>query len=128
MTNNGKQKSVLIVEDDALQSLLLDKFISKLGYKVVGKTTQGEEAVKLAEKLKPDIITMDIYLEHDMDGISAVEHIHQQTLIPVIYITGNSDDYNLKRVQNTKFVDYLLKPITLESLRQPLEKASKIKW
>ena len=128
MATNGKQISVLIVEDDALQSLLLDKFITKLGYDIVGKTTKGEEAVEMAIKLNPDIITMDIYLEHDMDGITAVEHIHKEKIIPVIYITGNSDDYNLKRVQNTKFVDYLLKPITIESLRQPLEKASRIKW
>lgn len=127
MTKNGEEnKRVLIVEDDALQSLLLDKFISKLGYNVIGKTAKGEEAVDLALELEPDIITMDIYLEHDMDGITAVEEIHKSKIIPIIYITGNSDEYNLKRVQNTQFVDYLLKPITIESLRQPLIKASKI--
>lgn len=127
MAKKGENsRRVLIVEDDALQSLLLEKFVSKLGYNIIGKTAKGEEAVKLALELEPDIITMDIYLEHDMDGISAVEEIHKSKIIPVIYITGNSDDYNLKRVQKTQFVDYLLKPITIESLRQPLIKASKL--
>lgn len=110
--------TVLIVEDEVIQTLFLKKILKELGYKVIAKVTTGEQAVKVALEDSPDVITMDIFLEGKMDGISAVEEIHKHASIPVIYISGNSDKQNYERAKKTKFVDFLPKPISKSDLAQ----------
>lgn len=123
MKNQNGKIQVLIVEDDAFQALLVDKLIMKMGFLTMGKVASGEEAIKSALEKKPDIILMDISLEGEIDGITAVEKIKEKENIPVIYITGNSDSYNLDRAEKTGFVDYLIKPISGKMLEEPMEKA-----
>lgn len=114
---------VLIVEDDKLLALVEGKLISKLGYEVVGKAATGEEAIKLAIELDPDVIVMDISLKGDMDGVETVEEIRKQSSVPVIYLSGNTDDFNFDRAKRTDFVSYLIKPVTRIELEEPLEEA-----
>jgi CheY-like chemotaxis protein len=121
---NGS-KSVLIVEDDMILSMVLERMIVKLDYSVVGKTTTGQEAIDSALKLNPDLILMDIQLKDDIDGITAMAEIRNSLDIPVIYITGNSDDFNLSRAKKTDFIDYLIKPIQMSDLESSIQKAFK---
>jgi CheY-like chemotaxis protein len=115
-----KYLTVLIVEDDLIQTLLLKKIITELGFNVVDCVTSAEGAIKKTIQHQPDIITMDIILDGEMDGISAVENIQKQYEVPVIYITSNSDKYTFERAQKTAFVDYLSKPVSMESLSDSL--------
>lgn len=124
MGNQKKTNRVLIVEDDRFQSLLIKKLVTKLGYTPIGEVVSGEEAVEMALDLIPDVILMDISLEGEMDGITAVQRIREKRHIPVIYITGNSDSYNYDRAELTDFVDYLIKPISSKMLIGPLKKAT----
>jgi CheY-like chemotaxis protein len=126
MIDPRKNNRILIVEDDAFQALLVEKLITKLGYVSVGNAKSGEKAVEMALNLEPDIILMDISLEGEMDGISAVQEIKKKMEIPVIYITGNSDNYNLDRAEKTGFVDYLIKPISSSMLQDPLLRAGQL--
>lgn len=121
--NSSSIKNILIVEDEMIQSILLEKLIKSLGYKVVGKVTTGADAIKMALKLKPDIITMDISLQDDIDGIMATKSIQDKSMIPVIYISGNSDQYNYKRAEKTNFIDFIPKPVNKESLERSFSKA-----
>jgi len=125
MANQNKYKRVLIVEDDAFQALLVEKMISRLGYVTIGKAASGEDAISMAYELDPAIILMDIALLGDIDGITATEQIKKKKDIPIIYITGNSDSYNLDRAEKTGFVDYLIKPISSSMLEEPLQRACK---
>lgn len=120
-------KNILIVEDEMIQSILLEKLIKSLGYKVVGKVTTGADAIEMALKLKPDVITMDISLQDDIDGIMATKSIQDKSMIPVIYISGNSDQYNYQRAEKTNFIDFIPKPVNKESLAKSFSKAEEIK-
>lgn len=120
-------KNILIVEDEMIQSILLEKLIKSLGYKVVGKVTTGADAIEMALKLKPDVITMDISLQDDIDGIMATKSIQDKSMIPVIYISGNSDQYNYQRAEKTNFIDFIPKPVNKESLAKSFSKAEDIK-
>ncbi len=114
---------VLIVEDDKVLSLLLIKMMEKMDMQVVATVTEGREAIRCAKELNPDLILMDIMLEDDVDGIDAVSTLqNDQINIPVIFITGNSDAYNRERAEAIEFVDYLVKPISYNILKDSVDK------
>ncbi|MGK7370093.1 MAG: response regulator, partial [Candidatus Halalkalibacterium sp. M3_1C_030] len=83
---------ILIVEDDRLISLMLSKMVQKMGHEVLAVHAQGEQAVISTDELPVDLILMDIMLEGSIDGIEAMQEIQTKHDIPVIYITGNSDE------------------------------------
>lgn len=129
-SSNGSSKpikNILIVEDEMIQSILLEKLIKSLGYKVVGKVTTGADAINMALELQPDVITMDISLQDDIDGIMATKSIQEKSMIPVIYISGNSDQYNYQRAEKTNFIDFIPKPVNKESLAKSFSKAEEIR-
>lgn len=117
-------KGVLIVEDEMIIALMIEKMIQSLGHEVIDKVTSGEEAVKAAKNHDPDLILMDIRLQGEMDGIDAMSEIREYSDIPVIFITGNSDETYRKRVQDSNPLDFLTKPITLNDLSRSFSKAS----
>ncbi|MEO9884342.1 MAG: response regulator [Balneola sp.] len=116
-----KQKTVMIVEDDLILNLLYESYLEKLGYGAEGELVYGKTAIEVAKRIKPDLILMDISLEGDMDGIDAMLEIRKFSNVPVIYITGNSDPYHVERAKETKYLDYLVKPIEFDVLKESLE-------
>ena len=119
----NSSKSILIVEDDMILSMVLERMIRKLEYSVAGKEITGKKAIESANALQPDLILMDIQLKDDIDGIEAMHEIRHNSDVPVIYITGNSDQYNLDRARETNFIDYLVKPIQMSDLKTSINKA-----
>lgn len=120
---DANDKKVLIVEDDMLLSMVEERLVKKLGYQVIGKATNGEDAIEKMKEHHPDVILMDIILKGEMDGIETMKEIRHHSDVPVIYLSGNSDRFNYERAKKTGFSDYLVKPITLHDLREPFEKA-----
>lgn len=116
-------KKVLIVEDDMIISMVLERMVLKLQHEVVAKVITGREAIDAARHHSPDLILMDIQLKDDIDGITAMQEIRKTSAVHVIYITGNSDQYNLSRARRTDFVDYLVKPIQMNDLKISINKA-----
>lgn len=114
-------KTVLIVEDECIISILIEKLVQKLGYDVVGKVETGEDAVVAAIKLKPDIILMDIQLSGLLDGIQATHQIKENTNVSVIFVTGNSDLSTRERAMKTNPDAYLIKPVDMSTLKKHLE-------
>src|SRR5699024_1123289 len=117
-------KKVLIVEDDMIISMVLERMLQKLNFTVIDKVTTGKKAISLTSETELDIILMDIQLKDQIDGITAMEKIREHSSVPVIYITGNSDEYYLKRARNTNYVDYLVKPIQMKDLKKALQKVT----
>ena len=63
-----KKKQILIVEDERIVAEDIKMSLQRLGYSVPGTATSGEDAVKKAEEIRPDLVLMDIVLEGKMDG------------------------------------------------------------
>lgn len=118
----SKNKTVMIVEDDLILNLLYESYLEKLGYFAEGELVYGKTAIEVAKRIKPDLILMDISLEGDMDGIEAMLEIRKFSDVPVIYITGNSDPYHIQRAKETNYIDYLVKPIEFNDLRDSIDK------
>ena len=64
----------LVVDDAIFMRTILKKMLEEAGYNVVGEAGNGAQAIEMAQKLQPDIITLDITM-HEMDGIKAIEQI-----------------------------------------------------
>lgn len=80
--------SVLVVDDSGFFRKRLTEILNASGnIQVVGVATNGREGVELAEKLKPDVITMD-YEMPVMDGISAVKEIMKRRPTPVLMFSS----------------------------------------
>src|ERR1700730_2496326 len=67
---------ILVTDDAAFMRMQLKDMITKAGYEVVGEAENGNVAVELYEKLRPDLVTMDITMP-EMDGVSAVKEIRK---------------------------------------------------
>lgn len=111
---------VLIVEDEALVAMEIQECIEHLGHKVSGIADTGEQAVKLALSLKPDLIILDIRLKGRMNGIEAASIIQESAKVPVIFLTAYSGDEILKRAKITEPYGYLLKPVKEEQLESAI--------
>lgn len=113
-------KSVLIVEDDMILTVVLERYLKKLGCMVSAKAQSGEEAIDKAKEHGPDLIFMDIKLNGEIDGIEAMNKIREFSEVPVIYLTGNSDSATKERAQETQYTDYLVKPVMLPDIRNSI--------
>ncbi|WP_176719457.1 response regulator [Rhodohalobacter halophilus] len=117
-------KKILLVEDDGVQQVIMERFINKLGHTVLATVSEGAAAVESALKLKGvDLIIMDIKLGDELDGIDAMKEIRKKSDVKVIYITGNTDEITKNRAAETAHEAFISKPITPENLERAISKA-----
>lgn len=112
---------VLVVEDEALIALDIERAVAALGYVVAGSAASGEEALETAEREHPDIVLMDIHLKGELDGIEAAARLRAQCRVPVVYLTSHSDDATLERAVRSRPYGFVLKPFHDLDLRVALE-------
>ena len=79
--------NILIVEDQSSTISDLKSSLSKLGHEVVGVVSTGEEAIKYAGDLNPDLILINIKLKGEMGGVETAKHIAEPYDIPIIFLT-----------------------------------------
>ena len=99
---------VVVAEDEALIRMDVVATLQEAGYQVVGEGANGEEAVKLATELEPDLVVMDIKMPK-LDGISAAEKI-SELKIPVVLLTAFSQADLVARAADAGAMAYVTKP------------------
>lgn len=83
---------------------------------VIGEAETGEEAVRLADELKPDVILMDIYMPH-MDGLQAAKKIRlRHPQIAIVMLTSSERDGHLYEAVEIGVAGYLLKSLDAQEL------------
>ncbi len=113
---------ILIVEDEAIVAMDLRLHLQALGYDLVGTASDGEEALELARRTRPDLALMDISLESRGDGIEAASRL--QTLgVPVVFLTAYADEDTLERAKRSRPYGYLVKPFDERALHSTIEMA-----
>lgn len=114
---------ILIVEDDGILAAHLENTLTELGYEVLEPAATGEGAVDKVRTLEPDLVIMDIDLSGSVDGISATECIHSFSDVPVVYLTGYSQDPLLQDAKITAPYGYLVKPAPTREIAATIEMA-----
>lgn len=110
--DDGKNITVLIVDDSALVRQMLSDMISREpGMEVAGLARDGVEAIKLTRELDPDVVTMDIHMP-EMDGITALEYIMKNTPRPVVMLSALAKKGAPPTLKSLELgaVDFIAKP------------------
>ncbi len=119
----GRHPRILVVEDGLIMARDIEARLKRMSYDVVGIAGSGDEAVRKAKDLSPDLVLMDVNLKGGVDGIRAAELIRGRADIPVVYVTGYSDDQTLRRARATDPFGYILKPFDERELHGTIEMA-----
>jgi AmiR/NasT family two-component response regulator len=105
----SKPLRVVIADDQESMSAIIRRQLVKIGHVVIGKATNGRQAVEMTQLLQPDIVLMDIEMP-EMDGLEAARLIHEQCPLPVVLLTGHDDPEMVRRASQSGVGAYLMKP------------------
>jgi len=117
----AEEKQILVVEDEAIVGMDIQRRLINLGYIVPVVVSSGEEAITEVRENNPDLVLMDINLYGEMDGIEATSKIHSFSDIPIIYLTAYTDEKTLERAKITEPYAYIIKPFKDRELQINLE-------
>ncbi len=112
---------ILIVEDDAIVAHDLHDHLVELGYEPTGVLFSGEEAIAELARIRPDLVLLDIRLQGELDGVQVAEEVRSAFDVPVVYLTGHTDEATLQRAKCTQPLGYLVKPFESAELRSTIE-------
>jgi DNA-binding LytR/AlgR family response regulator len=118
-----KKIRVLIVEDEPIIAADLEDRLTAMGYEVADQCSSGEEALRLLQRENADLILMDIQLDGALDGIETAQKILEKNLLPIIYLTSNTDDATFARAKSTHPAAFLTKPFRGKDLQHAIELA-----
>lgn len=122
MTPDDVAPRVVIAEDEAIIRLDLKEMLEEEGYQVVGEADDGDEAVRLARQLLPDLCILDIKMP-GTDGLTAAREIVAERLSAVLILTAFSQRELVKTARDAGAFAYVVKPFQKSDLIPAIEVA-----
>lgn len=119
----GAATGILIVEDERVVARDIEGALTRLGYRVVGIASSGDEAIRIARQETPGLVLMDIHLRGDLDGIETARQIGLELAVPIIFLTAFSDGETIERATAVEPFGYIVKPFKEVDLRCQIELA-----
>ncbi len=121
----GRTRTILLVEDEALIALAQQRTLAGYGYEVVTVHT-GEAAVEAATRDESvDLVLMDIDLGRGMDGTEAASRILESRAVPIVFLTGHAEREMVEKVKGITRYGYVLKSagefVLVESISMAFE-------
>ena len=115
-------KTVLIVDDIPFVRQTLTEILAQAHYQVIGEAATGLEGVQQYQKLKPDLVTMDIVMP-EMSGIEATRKILKlNPHAKVVIISAMGQEQLVMEAINVGALDYILKPFTAQDVLKTAER------
>jgi len=117
---------LLIVDDHAVvRSGLMMLLNGKNNIEVIGEASEGDEAIKKAKELNPDVVLMDLSMPHGKDGLTATQELHElMPDIAILILTMHDDEEYLFRAIQSGASGYILKNAPHEDLLGAIESVS----
>jgi CheY-like chemotaxis protein len=116
-------KSVLVVDDDTSNLDLLSIILKRGGFKPV-VARSGEQALALIAESLPDLVVLDIKMP-EMDGFEVCRRLKSQpetAHIPVIFVTAVGYQHELRKVDSSGALGYILKPVRVNNFLDVISK------
>ncbi|MFE3603870.1 response regulator [Streptomyces sp. NPDC059096] len=125
---------VLVVDDDFMVAKLHSRYVSAMdGFTVVGVAHSGAEALRAAERLRPDLVLLDIYLP-DMDGIAVLRELRaaeerdgRAVSVDALFITAARDAGLIRAALRAGALHYLIKPFHRTALQEQLRHVASLR-
>lgn len=114
---------IVVVEDEAPIREGMSNILNKIdpSYELAGKAANGLEGLEMVEKLRPDLVIMDIRMP-DMDGLTMLSKIREKKITcKALVLTAYSDFNYAKQAIELGIENYLLKPIKIPELKRVLK-------
>jgi diguanylate cyclase (GGDEF)-like protein len=116
-------KRILVIEDERIIARDICATLEEMGYAVCGTGRSSTEALDQAAAQQPDLVLMDIRIEGTLDGVEVATELKRRHNVPVVFLTGNTDEGTLQRAIRAEPDGYLAKPFTRATLRSAIEVA-----
>jgi two-component system, NarL family, response regulator DegU len=114
---------VLLADDHRMLREGLRRSLTEEGFDIVGEAENGEQAIRLAEDLKPDVVLMDVSMP-ELDGVEATRAIRQAPDAPqVIMLTMHADKEVLAEAIRAGASGYLVKDCSTEEVAEAVRMA-----
>ena len=114
---------ILIVEDEQIVAADLESKLGRIGHQVVGTAASGEEAISVAEEIRPELVLMDIRLQGRMNGAEAASRIQRLTGAPIVFITAYAEIFMRDPTLMNPPGLCLSKPFSISQLKAVLDAA-----
>lgn len=112
-----------MVDDAAFMRMMLKDILLKGGFEIAGEATNGAEAVRLYQELKPDLVTMDITMP-EVDGITAVKEIKKiDPNAKVVMVSAMGQQAMVIEAIQAGASDFIVKPFQPDRVLEALKKA-----
>ncbi len=111
---------ILIVEDNFLFAAKLEKNLTDWGHEVLDIFENGQSVLNFLEKDTPTLILLDINLKGGMNGLEIAQQVSNME-IPIIFMTGRTDDETFEAAKKSSAISYLVKPFDLLILKSLIE-------
>ena len=114
--------TMLIVDDAAFMRSSLKYIVENAGHKVVGVAKEGEEALELYRKFKPDVVTLDVLMT-GMDGFSALRKIMKEDpAAKVVMVTAVGNEDRQEEARKLGASGYIRKPFKQTEIVEEVER------
>ena len=105
----------MLVAKDIARSL------TRLGYRVLGRSRTGQDALRLARTCPPALVLMDVHLSGELDGVDTATIIRAELDVPIVFLTAHSDGDTVARATAATPSGYVVKPFREADLRCAIE-------
>lgn len=123
---NGKNVTVLLVDDNEMMRTVLRVILHSEGYDVVGEAHNGKNGLELARKLRPDIICLDIIMP-DSDGLEVLREIRREVPSAVVLmVTVNNDRNTVQTAIKRGASGFIIKPFNSGTVIDTVNQAVKL--
>lgn len=106
---------IIVADDEPHVLSALAQLLQSAGHTVIGKTTNGEEAVCLSQMLDPDIVLLDVQMP-GIDGLEAAKRIMSSKPVPIVICTAYYDEDLIGSAIDAGVYAYVVKPCRLADL------------
>jgi AmiR/NasT family two-component response regulator len=106
---------IAIVEDEAIIARDMKQILEGAGHVVIRMFMVGEEAARKIPLLDVDIVLMDVFLRGDLSGFDVAELLMLYQNVPVVYVTGHSDQTVMSKIKYTGGYGIVMKPFSERS-------------
>jgi two-component system response regulator DegU len=115
---------LLLADDHRLLREGLRRSLTDEGFDVVGEASDGQEAVKLANDLQPDVVLMDVSMP-EMDGVEAARRVHENSPdVRVVMLTMHADADVVASAIRAGASGYLVKDCSTEEIAEAVRMAA----